>query len=417
MKKHVVIVGAGIAGLCTAWFCKERGLDVTLIESTDSPRHGCSYSNAGMVVPSHFIPLAAPGVLAQGLRWIWNPKSPFALHPQPSLSFLRWGYEFWKASTPQRVQNAVSTLSQLHLASRQLFENFASQHQFNFNLTRNGLLMLCRTQKALDEESHLVQQARTLGIQAETLSANQLAKLEPNVTLDVVGAVRFANDCHLSPETFLGELQTRLEQNGARFLWNHTTTGWTTHQNSITSVQTSRGPVQGDTFVLCGGIQSTHIARQLKLHLPLLAGKGYSLTLTQPQQSPNHCAILTEARVAVTPIGSTLRVGGTMELGATNTRPNPKRIQGITQSFCQYFPAFSPNTLSQLPTWTGLRPVSPDGLPYLGPTRKWNNLQIATGHAMLGLSLGPVTGQIIAQLIDESSCPHNLQLLHPDRFG
>jgi D-amino-acid dehydrogenase len=277
--------------------------------------------------------------------------------------------------------------------------------------------MLCRTQKALDEESHLVHQALEIGIQAETLSARDLANLEPNVTLDVVGAVRFGNDCHLSPEKFLGQLQSSLEQKGARFLWSHTTTGWETTRNSISAVQTSQGPVHGDVFVLCGGIQSPHIARQLQLCLPLLAGKGYSLTLPHPGQSPHHCAILTEARVAVTPINTTLRVGGTMELGSTKSQPNPKRIQGITRSFCQYFPAFTPDSFTNLPIWTGLRPVSPDGLPYLGPTSKWNNLQIATGHAMLGLSLGPVTGQIIAQLIDENTCPHNLQLLHPDRFG
>jgi len=416
MNAQVVILGGGVIGLCTAWYCRQHGFDVTLIEAGDAERDGCSFRNAGMIVPSHVVPLAAPGAIMQGLKWMWNRESPFAIRPRMNADLLRWGLEFWKASTPTRVDAAAPLLGQLHLASRQLFEWFADHPEMDFDLVRQGLLMLCRTSKALETGGQLAERARQLGMPAEVFDARQVKAREPDVELAVQGAVHFPQDCHLIPERFMADLQRGLERQGVRFLWNTRATGWRSDGRQLRALATDQGPVNGDQFVLCGGVWSADLVRGLPLRLPLQAGKGYSLTLTQPRQLPRHCSLLTEARVAVTPMGTSVRVGGTMELAASNNAANPNRVRGIAKSFCAYYPEFDPEDFAELKVWTGLRPVPPDGLPYLGRTRHLVNLFVAAGHGMMGLSLGPVTGQVIADLIAGEPSAFDLRLLDVDRF-
>ena len=182
-------------------------------------------------------------------------------------------------------------------------------------------------------------------------------------------------------------------------------------------METNQCTLDAETYVLAAGVWSTTVAKTLDLRLPLLAGKGYSLTLQKPRQLPNLCSILTEARVAVTPMGSALRFAGTLELCQPNSAVNRQRVQGITRAVSAYYPAFRSEDFANLPVWTGLRPVSPDGLPYLGRSRRWSNLIIATGHAMLGLSLGPVTGQIVADLAVDAPTGFDLRLLNVDRYA
>jgi len=169
-------------------------------------------------------------------------------------------------------------------------------------------------------------------------------------------------------------------------------------------------------FVLAGGAWSPRLAHELGLHLPIQAGKGYSLTLPKPPQLPQLCSICTEARLAVTPMGSALRIGGTMEIAGLNEDINPVRVRGIIKSALQYFPAFKESDFDGIQPWRGLRPCSPDGLPYIGRTAKFANLSFASGHAMMGLSLGPITGQLIAQILSGEKPPFDLSLLSPDRY-
>jgi len=146
-------------------------------------------------------------------------------------------------------------------------------------------------------------------------------------------------------------------------------------------------------------------------------GKGYSLTLRQPRRLPQLCAILTEARVAVTPMGGALRFGGTMELDGLNERINPVRVQGIIKSVPRYYPEFGPADFAGVTPWCGLRPCSPDGLPYVGRSARYANLAVATGHAMMGLSLGPITGKLMAQVLSGEPPSIHIDALAPDRYG
>jgi len=406
--KNVVVIGGGVIGLSVAAECARRGHRVTVIERA-RVRRGASLGNAGMVVPSHFIPLAAPGMVALGLRWMWNPESPFYIQPRLDWELLAWAWRFWRASTRARVERAAPLLRDLHCASRVAYEQIAGE----CGLVREGLLMLCKTRRALDEEAHAAARARALGVPAEVLDARQTAALDPQMTMDIAGSVYFPRDCHLQPERYVAAMERRL---GSELL-DAEVTGWRREGARLVAVRTTGGEIAGDEFILCGGAWSPGVGREIGLRLPMQAGKGYSLTLAAPVELPRLCSILTEARVAVTPMGSTLRVGGTMEIAGFNERISPRRVAGIVKALPQYFPRFRAGDFAEIEPWCGLRPCSPDGLPYLGRTRAAENLIVATGHAMMGLSLAPVTGELAAQLVDGEPPRFDLTLLAPDRYA
>ncbi len=415
--RDIVIVGGGVIGLSTAYYAARRGLRVTLLERGPEDHDCCSLHNAGMIVPSHFVPLAAPGALSLALRWMWNPASPLYIKPRLDADLIRWGWNFMRSANPGHVARSAPLLRDLTLASRGLFEELAALPGADFGLVKKGLVMLCRTQHALDEEASTARHAVELGIPAEVLDARATAALDPGVTMSVAGSVYFPKDCHLAPARFLGELRHRLLAAGGRIEWNTEVTGWDISRDRVRNVRTRNGDFAGDDFVLCGGSWSPEISRDLGLQLPLQAGKGYSLTVARPRQLPQICAIFTEARVAITPIGSALRFGGTMEIAGLNLDIHPVRIRGIVNAVPKYYPEFRPEDFQGIGPWCGLRPVSPDGMPYLGRTHRHPNLVVATGHAMMGLSLAPITGKLVSEILVGEPPSIPIDALAPERFG
>jgi D-amino-acid dehydrogenase len=330
---------------------------------------------------------------------------------------LSWLWKFRRACTPRHVQLAAPLLRDLHLASRECFDQLQSQVRQDFGLTANGLLMLCRSDAALHEEAETAAMAERLNVEAQVLDATETAKLDPGIEMEIRGAVYYPRDGHLSPNRLMAVLQSELVSRGCRFHWNTNTTGFASDGNQIKSVQTSAGEIDADEVAICGGVWSPEIANQLKISLPMQAGKGYSVTLDAPRQQPAICSILTEARVAVTPMGSALRFGGTMEIAGLDESISPSRVRGIIRSIPQYFPRFRAEDFDGCKPWVGLRPCSPDGLPYLGRPSGWKNVLISTGHAMMGISLAMISGQIGSQMLDhESPGIRSLELLSPDRY-
>lgn len=413
--KKVAVIGGGVIGLCTAYYATLRGHEVTVLDRNAEDHPGCSHGNAGMIVPSHIVPLAAPGAVALGLKWMWNPESPFWIKPRADLELLNWGLKFWKASTPEHVERAAPVLRDLHLASRSCFEEL--QSEFEFSLARRGLLMLCKSEEALAHEAASAEQSVEHGIPAEVLTAKQTAELDPGVHMDVAGAVYFPKDCHLDPGQFMRGLKEKLRKLGVKFLFRTEVREFKTRGGALLSVGDGTAEFAADEFVLCGGVWSAGIARELSLSIPMQAGKGYSLTLERPRELPGICAILAEARVAVTPIGRRLRFGGTMEMAGLNEEINAVRVKGIIKAVPKYYPAFQQEDFEGVQPWRGLRPCSPDGLPYLGRTAKFSNLVIATGHAMMGLSLGPVTGKLAAEMFSGERPSIDTSILNPDRYA
>ena len=412
MGKHVLIIGGGVIGLSTAYYAAKRGLRVRVV---DRGGGGCSFGNAGMIVPSHFTPLAAPGMVAMGLKWICNPESPFYIKPRLNWELAAWAWKFMRASTKEHVARCAPVIRDLSFASRALFEELA--HTLDFGLVKRGLLMLCKTQHALDEEARTAPTANALGVPAEVLDAKATAALDPAVTMDIAGSVYFPKDCHLSPERFMAALRGELEKMGVTFHNDTTVKGWRTEGRRVLAVETSRGEMEADEFALCGGAWTPGILRGLRSQLPMQAGKGYSLTLAKPRELPQLCAIFTEARVAVTPMNGALRFGGTMQIAGLDETINARRVAGIVKAVSRYYPQFSPDDFADVKPWAGLRPCSPDGMPFIGRIRAYDNLSTATGHAMMGLSLAPITGKLMADVFTHELPAINLALLDPERYG
>jgi D-amino-acid dehydrogenase len=463
-SKQIVVIGAGVIGLCTAYYCARRGHRVTVIDRSPEQREGCSFGNAGMVTPSHFVPLAAPGMVALGLKWMWNAESPFYIKPRLNWDLLSWGWKFMRAATAKHVERSAPLLRDLSFASRACFEEMAEQWTVpagvppgglrvahsnqpgssapvpdgetppstagetpaatGFVLVKRGLVMLCKTQQSLDHEGAFAKHAHELGVPAEVLDAKSVAKLDPDVTMDVTGGVYFPKDCHLSPNRFMAALKRQCDALGVKFIWDtEISSAWLkTRADGTTTFcctcnKRSSQEFSADEFVVAGGSWSPLLASQLGLKLPMQAGKGYSLTLPKPPQLPRICSILTEARVAVTPMGSSLRFGGTMEIAGLNEDVNPVRVQGIIKAASRYYPKFSSEVFAGIQPWRGLRPCSPDGLPYVGRTGKFANLSIATGHAMMGLTLGPITGKLMAEILSGAKPSIAIDSLSPDRYA
>jgi D-amino-acid dehydrogenase len=416
VSKHVVIIGAGVIGLSAAVECLRRGHRVTVLEREGASRTGCSFGNAGMIVPSHFVPLAAPGMVALGLKWMWNSKSPFYIKPRLSWDLITWSLRFWSACNARHVERSAPLLRDLHFASREAYAQLAESGEA-IGLVQKGLLMLCKTQHALDEEAAYAARARELGVPAEVLDPSVAAKLDPTITMDIAGAIYFPRDCHLLPERVISSLEQRVRSAGGDLRFDVEVTGWLRKGDQLVAVRTPAGEFAADEFILCGGSWSPAIVRDLSLRLPIQAGKGYSLTLPNPVELPQICSILTEARVAVTPMDGALRVGGTMELAGLDPHTNPRRIEGILEALPRYFPKFRSEQFDGIQPWHGFRPCSPDGLPYLGRSKAASNLIVATGHAMMGLSLAPITGKLAAQLVQNEPLSHDIRLLDPDRFA
>jgi D-amino-acid dehydrogenase len=415
--RHVVVMGGGLIGFSAAYQLLKRGLRVTVIERGSEADASCSTGNAGMVVPSHFVPLAAPGMIWKGIRWMFVPESPFAIRPRPSWELVSWGWKFYRASSPARVKRAMPVLRDMALRSRTLFTELAETEGFGFGLEKKGLLMLCKTREALGHEAEIVATAKSLGVDAELLDAEGVRAKDPAIQMDVIGGVYFAQDCHLDPARFLGDLRAQVKGLGGTIRWGAEVEGFRQSGAKVeAAVLKGGGEISGDEFVLCGGSWSPAVGKKLGINLPMQAGKGYSVTHPNPPALPSVCSLLNEARVAVTPMGGKLRIGGTMEIVGLDESVNRRRLNGILKSIGGYFPELADTDFSGLEVWKGLRPCSPDGMPYIGRARGRRNVVVATGHSMLGLSLAPVSGEMVADLITGAAIKYDMALLDPDRY-
>jgi D-amino-acid dehydrogenase len=418
---HITIIGSGVIGLFSAYYLQKQGHDITILERT-SGDDGCSVGNAGMIVPSHFIPLAVPGMIEKGIRWMFNAESPFYVKPRLDLNLLAWGLKFYQAANQKQVQRAMPALRDISLMSKVLYQELAKTTEFDFAFEEKGLMMLCKTEHTWEEEIAVAQQANELGITAKVLNVKQLHELEPAVKPDVAGAVFYEGDAHLYPNQLIKNLKKYLESKGVRFLYNTEVTGFEFDKESIktTKIRQELGEnvLKTDQLVIATGSWSPIVAKSLGIGLPIQAGKGYSVTYNQiPDKTLNIPSILLEARVAITPMSEQLiRFGGTMEIGGLNDQINMSRVRGIMKAIPEYFPDYQISMPQKEQVWYGLRPCSPDGLPYIGRTTRYKNLVIASGHAMMGLSLAPATGKLVQQIIEHQTPTIDIQLYKPERY-
>ncbi|WP_076414559.1 FAD-binding oxidoreductase [Shewanella sp. UCD-KL12] len=413
-NKDVAIIGGGIIGICTAYYLHQAGKKVVLIEK-DEIGKACSFGNAGYITPSHFIPLAAPGMIQKGLKWMLNPKSPFFVRPSLDLDFIKWLLAFAKKCTAAHSQQSQQAILDLNLKSLELYQSLHKCEELEFQFHQNGLLMLFKTQSGLDEEAKTVAQANSLGLKAKILDKEALKALEPEMNFDLVGAAFYPEDAHIEPFEFIANMTHYLKSQGVEFLTQTQVTSFNTQpqgtKQTLKTINTTKGVIEAGEFVLATGAWSSAQAKLFGLNLPVLAGKGISITLdnhaataSKPVFNCKTPFILSEAKVAVSPFNGKIRFGGTMELGPLEDQLirglSQNRICGLLESASRYLPRFDAQQVDRDSFWSGFRPCTPDGLPIIGRAPSIDNLTVATGHAMMGLSLGPITGKLVSEIIN-----------------
>lgn len=413
---NVGIIGGGIIGLTSAYYLTQAGYKVTVIEKGNL-QEGCSFGNAGMIVPSHFIPLAAPGMISKGIRWMFNSKSPFYVRPSLNPDLLKWGYLFYRNSSQANVDNAIPALKELSYYSKSLYQQMAKKLPFDFGYHERGLLMLYKTEEIESEERETAEIANHYGVEARVLTAEQVQDMEPDVRVDVRGGVYFPGDAHLTPQHFINGLIHYLKEAGVEFKTDCEVFDFRIENNKIQELTTNLGNYSFDEVILAAGSWSGTVAKRLQLSLPMQAGKGYSFTLNNIQKNVRIPSIFLEAKVAVTPMENNLRFGGTMEITGVNHKISMNRVRGIVESIPKYYPEMKVDVPGKEKVWHGLRPCSPDGLPYVGRSKQLQNLIVATGHSMLGISLGPGTGRVVADLMDGKKPDVGLSAFDPERFN
>lgn len=394
----VIVAGGGVIGLCAAYYMKKSGHDVVVIDQGDL-KQGTSFGNAGYICPSHFIPLASPGIVAKGLKWMLSSTSPFYVKPRLDLDLIKWGLTFWKRSGKSTMEKNAPHLNNILQLSRTLTAEMRDELGNHFHMEEKGCLMLYKSASTEKHEIEMAEEAALFNIQTRILSAKEVQELEPDVEVNVKGGVLYPLDAHLHPGELMDTLHEQLEKNGVVFQLNTKILGFEKSGRKVTKVLTDKGDFTGDEVVIATGSWLSGILKDLEIDVLLQAGKGYSMTFENIPKNLHYPSILVDDRVAMTPMGADLRMGGTMEISGIGSKMLIKRVQSIFHAAKNYFPDLQVSFPSPDKVWHGLRPLSPDGLPYIGRHSKYDNLVVAGGHGMLGISLAAGSGKLIDEII------------------
>ena len=413
MAKQVIIIGGGIIGLCSAYYLQKEGHQVTIIDQSNMDA-GASYVNAGYLSPSHLIPLSAPGVMKKGLKWMFNPASPLYIKPRFDPDFIKWTLAFNKSCHINHVNKAIPAIKAITLLSQDLYDDIKQEEHFTFHYEKKGLLMLCQSDKMLEEEIETAHLAKREGLDVREMSQEDLKTIEPHARLNVKGATYYKCDSHTTPHEFMTEMKGHLKAVGVTFFSNEKVEDIVIKNEKIEAVQTQNQNLKADEFVLSAGSWSATLSKKLGLKLLLQAGKGYRINTTQ-DTGISIPSILAEAKVAVTPMNGFTRFAGTMEIAGINDSINRVRVEAISKAAHSYYPDVTLSPAEKNDAASGLRPVTPDGLPYIGKSSKCKNLTIATGHAMMGWSMGTATGKLVSEVISDKKPILDLHPFNPDR--
>ncbi len=414
MSKSIIVIGGGIVGLCSAYYLHKEGHQVTVIDKSDITS-GASFVNAGYLTPSHIIPMASPGMITKGLKMMFNSSSPFYMKPRFDAEFLKWAWYFKKSSTKAKVEKAIPVIKDINILSRELFENIkASGDLGDFQLERKGLLMMYQTEAMYHHEMEVAKKASMLGLEVNELNKSQLTAIEPNIKIEAEGAIHYECDGHTTPTEIMPKLLDYLKSVGVIIKTKETVVDISISSDKVNEIITSKGSYKADEIVLAAGSWSGELSKKLKISLPLQAGKGYRINVSR-STGISMPAVLLEASMAVTPMQGFTRFAGTMEFSGINDYIRKERVAAIAAGAKKFYPDLDITSEEQSTAKTGMRPVTPDGMPYIGRSTNISNLIFATGHAMMGWSLGPATGKLVAEIIDAKKTTMDIAAFNPDR--
>ena len=413
MSKNIAIIGGGVIGLCSAYYLIKDGHKVTIIDKS-SLDSGASYINAGYLCPGHIIPLAAPGTIRQGIRWMFNSSSPLYIEPRINIEFFKWIYAFNKSCTNRHVTNSIPGILNLSLLSQDLLQQIRDENNFKFHYEKKGLLMLCKTENSMLHEEHAVKLAIENGLEAKLINESEIKELEPNVEIDSIGGAYYKCDHHSTPGEFMSVLKEFLLIRGVRILKRRLVEDFVLDGEKIKGIYLDGKHMEFDEYVFAAGPWTNYLCNKIGIKLLLQSGKGYSMDVHK-ETNINLPAILVESKCAVTPMNGFTRFSGTMEIASINKNIRRNRVDAIANSACSYYPNLRIDEDVRGKATYGLRAISADGLPYIGRSSKISNIVIATGHNMTGWSMSTGTGKLVSDFISEKTPSIDTSFYNPER--
>ena len=401
---RIVIVGAGAVGAACAYELARAGASVTVLERGSGWAWACSYGNAGLIVPSHAGPLAARQDLPSAARWLLRPDSPLSVRPRPAV--VPWLARLVHSTLPAPARHCTEIVRSLAVESLEMFREYAAGG-LDFDLRHDGMLQVYETERAFEHGREEAEASVAAGVPAEVLEPAQARAAEPSLR-GVAGAVRYPAEAQCEPQRFVEAVGAAAVAAGADFRPR-------TDVLSLRDgrVETTHGRVEADAIVVAAGAWTPALVRELGPRLPVEAGKGYAIDMQRGPGIPRTPLILHESRVAVTPFADRLRLAGTLQLAGLDLSVDRRRVEAIEAAAQRLLvpEAFG----ERIEVWRGLRPCAPDGLPIIGRLPRRPDVLVATGHAQLGLTLAPVTGRLVTELLSGERRPE-LAALSPTRF-
>ncbi len=399
-KQDVLILGGGVIGLSCALFLLRQGRSVRILEK-NTIGGATSHGNCGTITPSHALPLAAPGMIGKALKYMTQADAPFYVKPSTDLALLEWLLRFSLRCNAKDMHQAALAKASLLNASRTLLQATIEQHQFDCAFSASGVMYAFNTQQGMNEMLCELPLLRECSVRSEVLSASELALREPTLKSTMVGGIFFPDDAHFRPDAYCAELSRVVRELGGVIEEHCEVQALHCFAEKIQSVQTNQGNYEAENVVMATAVWSTALAKSIDLNLPIQPGKGYSITYSKPELLPKTPLVLSERSVCVTAWPDGYRLGSTMEFSGFDDKLNAKRLAALERGAHEYL--HEPFGDEVRERWFGWRPMTYDDLPIIGKSPKHENLFLATGHGMLGMSMSAITGKLIAELITEQT--------------
>jgi D-amino-acid dehydrogenase len=413
MGKHVIIIGGGVIGAACAHYLVESGWQVTVIDRGRFG-HGCSHGNCGFVCPSHILPLAMPGAVRRTLKALFQPNSPLSIKPRLDASLWSWLWRFARRCNLQDMVAAGRAIQALLQSSRVLYDDLFQTESLEAEWETRGLLFVFLTSEAMDHYAQTDQLLReNFGLGARRHDGQGLMDLEPALRPGLAGGWHYLTDGHLRPDKLMASWRNLLSKHGVAIHEDCEFQGFP-RENRALAIRTSKGEMSADAFVVAAGAWTPLLNLDLGCRIPIQPGKGYSITMPRPKLCPTIPLIFEEHRVGVTPLQSGYRLGSIMEFAGYDTTLNLKRLDLLRAGASHYLQ--EPTAEPILETWYGWRPMTYDSVPIIGPSPALPNVYLAAGHNMLGLSMAPATGKLIAELVNGQSPHIDTRPYSPTRF-
>jgi D-amino-acid dehydrogenase len=414
-RDDILIIGAGVIGLSSALALLKAGRGVRVIDSGRVGR-GSSHGNCGTITPSHATPLAAPGMILKGLKWMLQPDAPFYVKPRLDPAMMHWLLRFAARCNARDYRAGARPKAALLSASRDMLERTIRDEALDCEFQTTGLTYVYRDAREFDTALTLIDDLREFEIRAEVLDPQRLEHEEPALLPGLEGGIHFPDDAALRPDRLVAELARRVRECGGVIEEELAVEGFVRRPDGgIGAVRTAQGERAAQEFVLACGAWSPRVLKPLGLNLPIQPGKGYSITYPRPALVPNRPLVLRERSVCVTAWGSGFRLGSTMEFSGYDSHLNPLRLAALERAAGEYL--HEPVGARTQEHWYGWRPMTWDDLPILGRPARIANLMLATGHGMLGVSMSAASAQLVAAMICGGECVVAPAPYSPGRFG